>query len=108
MLVLQPDVLLSGTRIAGSFKCLRQAVLEERFGGEGNAKAVEGTLLHDLLQVCYAQSLPSCTAGGQVARLTVLIDAISGSQTEEFTLLQLQCMWMVCMLVCSYTGCPGG
>jgi hypothetical protein len=51
LLVLQPDVLLSGTRVAGSFKCARQAVLEERFGGGGSAKAVEGTLLHDLFQV---------------------------------------------------------
>ena len=51
MLVLQPDVLLSGTRIAGSFKCPRLSILEERFGGDSNEKAVEGTLLHDLLQV---------------------------------------------------------
>ncbi len=54
MLILQPDVLLSGTRVAGSFKCPRLSVLEERFGGESNAKAVEGTLLHDLLQVMTA------------------------------------------------------
>ena len=71
ILVLQPDVLLSGTRIAGSFKCPRQAVLEERFGGDGNAKAVEGTLLHDLLQVCDATSLHSCIADGRMARLAV-------------------------------------
>lgn len=50
LLVLQPDVLLSGTRVAGSFKCSRQAILEERFGGGISAKAVEGTLLHDLFQ----------------------------------------------------------
>ena len=60
LLILQPDVLLSGTRIAGSFKCPRLSVLEERFGGDSNAKAVEGTLLHDLLQVscfCCAEEL---------------------------------------------------
>ncbi len=51
LLVVQPDVLLSGTRVAGSFKCARQAVLEERFGGDSGAKAVEGTLLHELFQV---------------------------------------------------------
>ena len=54
LLILQPDVLLSGTRIAGSFKCPRLSVLEERFGGDSNAKAMEGTLLHDLLQVSHA------------------------------------------------------
>lgn len=51
LLVVQPDVLLSGTRVAGSFRCARQAVLEERLGGDSGAKAVEGTLLHELFQV---------------------------------------------------------
>ena len=71
ILVLQPDVLLSGTRIAGSFKCPRQAVLEERFGGNGNAKAVEGTLLHNLLQVCDAASLHNSIVDERMARLAV-------------------------------------
>jgi hypothetical protein len=44
-------VLLSGTRVAGSFRCARQAVLEERLGGSSGRKAVEGTLLHHLFQV---------------------------------------------------------
>ncbi len=57
--MLQPDVLLSGTRISGSFKCARQSVLEERFGGDSNARAVEGTLLHDLLQACVSIQLTS-------------------------------------------------
>ncbi len=30
---------------------MRKAVLEERFPGTSNTKALEGTLLHDLLQV---------------------------------------------------------
>ncbi|KAK9846251.1 hypothetical protein WJX81_000082 [Elliptochloris bilobata] len=49
-LVLLPDVLLSGTRVSSSFKCVRQAVLEERYGGDSSAKAVQGTLLHELFQ----------------------------------------------------------
>lgn len=48
--MLLPDVLLSGTRVASSFKCTRQAVLEECYGGRSSAKAVEGTLLHELFQ----------------------------------------------------------
>lgn len=51
LLVLAPDCLLSGTRVAGSFRCARQAVLEERLGGSSGRKAVEGTLLHHLFQV---------------------------------------------------------
>ena len=39
--------------MTSSLGCVRKAVLEERFPGTSNAKAVEGTLLHDLLQVCH-------------------------------------------------------
>ena len=53
MVILHPDLLLSGTRVTGSFKCERQAVLEERFGGSSSDKAVEGTLLHELFQVSF-------------------------------------------------------
>lgn len=49
--MLRPDVLLSGTRVAGSFGCVRRAVLEERHGGTSGRKALEGTLLHHLFQV---------------------------------------------------------
>ncbi|BDA50405.1 probable DNA replication ATP-dependent helicase/nuclease DNA2 at C-terminar half [Coccomyxa sp. Obi] len=59
LLVVQPDVLLSGTRVAGSFKCARQAVLEERFGGDSGAKAVEGTLLHELFQIALVEEAAS-------------------------------------------------
>ena len=38
---------------------MRKAVLEERFPGTSNAKAVEGTLLHDLLQAALAEQLSS-------------------------------------------------
>lgn len=48
---MQPQWLVSGTRVAGSYKCLRQAVLEERCGGSPNGKATLGTLLHELVQV---------------------------------------------------------
>ena len=51
MVILHPDLLLSGTRVSGSFRCKRQAVLEERFAGNSSDKAVEGTLLHEVFQV---------------------------------------------------------
>jgi len=54
-LVLQPDVLLSGTRVSSSFKCARQTVLEERFGGDSSVKAMEGTLLHELFQAALLE-----------------------------------------------------
>ena len=62
MVILHPDLLLSGTRISGSFRCPRQSVLEERFGGSSNDKAVEGTLMHEVFQVfsCVLLWLPFC------------------------------------------------
>ena len=47
----------TGTRITSSLQCIRKAALEERYPGSSNAKALEGTLLHDLLQVRIVQSL---------------------------------------------------
>lgn len=45
-------IVYTGTRVSTSFDCVRAAVLEEHIGGSSNAKAVEGTLLHELFQVC--------------------------------------------------------
>lgn len=56
MMILHPDLLLSGTRITGSLKCKRQAVLEERFAGSSNDKAVMGTLMHEVFQVRHLLS----------------------------------------------------
>lgn len=50
MVILHPDLLLSGTRVSSSFRCKRQAVLEERFAGSSSDKAVEGTILHEVFQ----------------------------------------------------------
>ena len=57
-IIVQPQWLVSGTRVAGSYKCLRQAVLEERCGGSPSDKATLGTLLHDLLQVWASAACP--------------------------------------------------
>eukprot|EP00698_Gefionella_okellyi_P005877 TRINITY_DN1530_c0_g2_i1.p1 TRINITY_DN1530_c0_g2~~TRINITY_DN1530_c0_g2_i1.p1 ORF type:complete len:1295 (+),score=291.04 TRINITY_DN1530_c0_g2_i1:37-3921(+) len=51
LFVLHPDVLVSGTRIAGSFTCLRRTVLEENVRmGSNNASALYGSLLHELFE----------------------------------------------------------
>lgn len=57
MVILHPDLLLSGTRVTGSFRCRRQSVLEERFAGSSNDKAVEGTLMHEVFQVTFCCAL---------------------------------------------------
>ncbi|GFR43783.1 hypothetical protein Agub_g4899 [Astrephomene gubernaculifera] len=51
LLVLHPDVLLSGTTICTAIRCSRQAWLQERVAsGAGGEAALLGSMLHELLQ----------------------------------------------------------
>ncbi|XLR19558.1 hypothetical protein HN51_066281 [Arachis hypogaea] len=50
-LIVHPDILLSGTRVAGSFGCLRRTVLDERLKcNEYSTATLTGTLLHQIFQ----------------------------------------------------------
>ncbi|NXI55507.1 DNA2 nuclease, partial [Chloroceryle aenea] len=66
-LVLYPDLLLSGTTIANSIRCLRRAVLSERFRGSeaGSRQTLIGIILHDIFQ----QSVTNKLAQGKVEQL---------------------------------------
>ncbi|XP_050237570.1 DNA replication ATP-dependent helicase/nuclease JHS1 isoform X2 [Mercurialis annua] len=51
LLIVHPDILISGTRVAGSFSCPRRTVLDERIkSDEHSDAALIGTLLHQLFQ----------------------------------------------------------
>eukprot|EP00850_Spirogloea_muscicola_P003650 SM000015S01150 [mRNA] locus=s15:37809:45597:- [translate_table: standard] len=51
LIVLHPQLLLSGSRVARSFGCPRRAVLDERVQAkEATAAALKGTMLHQLFQ----------------------------------------------------------
>jgi DNA replication ATP-dependent helicase Dna2 len=52
--VVHPDVLLTGTRIADSFDCSRKAVLSERFNTLGGSSfaMIQGTMLHEVFEIC--------------------------------------------------------
>ena len=54
LLVVHPDVLLSGTVVATALQCTRRAWLSERFGGAPGSAALLGTLGHELLQRALA------------------------------------------------------
>ncbi|NWW90793.1 DNA2 nuclease, partial [Rhynochetos jubatus] len=58
-LVLYPDLLLSGTTISSSIRCMRRAVLSERFRGSepGSRQALIGTILHDIFQQSVTNNL---------------------------------------------------
>ncbi|XP_060219092.1 DNA replication ATP-dependent helicase/nuclease JHS1 [Lycium barbarum] len=59
-LIVHPDILVSGTRVAGSFSCSRRAVLDERLkSGEYSAAALIGTLLHQMFQAGLIREFPT-------------------------------------------------
>eukprot|EP00798_Chlamydomonas_sp_ICE-L_P015376 gene15376-21461_t len=57
LLVLHPDVLLSGTVVTTAMKCSRQAWLQERLTGGSGDKAVLGNLSHELLQTALRMAV---------------------------------------------------
>nr|GEW80031.1 DNA replication ATP-dependent helicase/nuclease DNA2 [Tanacetum cinerariifolium] len=59
-LIVHPDILVSGTRVAGSFSCHRRTVLDERLkNNEQSAPALIGTLLHQLFQAGLIMESPT-------------------------------------------------
>ncbi|KAJ0668754.1 putative DNA helicase [Helianthus annuus] len=59
-LIVHPDILVSGTRVAASFSCPRRTVLDERLkNNEQSAAALVGTLLHQLFQAGLLRESPT-------------------------------------------------
>ncbi|XP_069720229.1 DNA replication ATP-dependent helicase/nuclease DNA2 [Phaenicophaeus curvirostris] len=58
-LVLYPDLLLSGTTISNSIRCMRRAVLSERFRSfeSGSRSTLIGTILHEIFQQSVTNNL---------------------------------------------------
>ncbi|KAK8916042.1 hypothetical protein KSP39_PZI022673 [Platanthera zijinensis] len=60
LVVIFPDILVSGTRVASSFNCPRRAVLDERLkASEHSTAALLGTLLHQMFQAGLLKDLPT-------------------------------------------------
>ncbi|XP_062097786.1 DNA replication ATP-dependent helicase/nuclease JHS1 [Humulus lupulus] len=59
-LIVHPNLLLSGTRVAGSFNCARRTVLDERLRcNENSSAALIGTLLHQIFQAGLTKEMPT-------------------------------------------------
>uniref|UniRef100_A0A8C9EI47 DNA replication ATP-dependent helicase/nuclease n=1 Tax=Pavo cristatus TaxID=9049 RepID=A0A8C9EI47_PAVCR len=57
-LILYPDLLLSGTTISSSIRCMRKAVLSERFRVScGSRQTLVGTILHEIFQQSVTNNL---------------------------------------------------
>ncbi|KAJ0970838.1 hypothetical protein J5N97_018797 [Dioscorea zingiberensis] len=60
LMIIHPDILLSGTRVASSFNCPRRAVLDERLKStEHSTPALLGTMLHQIFQAGLLKDLPT-------------------------------------------------
>ncbi|XP_038878324.1 DNA replication ATP-dependent helicase/nuclease JHS1 [Benincasa hispida] len=71
-LILHPDILVSGTRVAGHLTCPRRSVLDERLkSNEQSISALIGTLLHQVFQAGLIEEAPTVAFLKEVSR-TVL------------------------------------
>ncbi|KAJ4958932.1 hypothetical protein NE237_026043 [Protea cynaroides] len=60
LVIVHPDILVSGTRVAASFSCPRRTVLDERLKCiEHSTAALIGTLLHQIFQAGLLKELPT-------------------------------------------------
>uniref|UniRef100_A0A803M4H9 DNA replication ATP-dependent helicase/nuclease n=1 Tax=Chenopodium quinoa TaxID=63459 RepID=A0A803M4H9_CHEQI len=72
LLVIHPNLLLSGTRVAGSFSCPRRAVLDERLKcGESSTAALTGTLLHQIFQAGLLMESPTIESLQEFAKIVL-------------------------------------
>ncbi|XVF41374.1 hypothetical protein PTKIN_Ptkin01aG0275400 [Pterospermum kingtungense] len=71
-LIIHPDILVSGTRVAASFSCLRRTVLDERLRcNEHSTAALIGTLLHQIFQAGLVKESPTVHFLEEYARIVL-------------------------------------
>ncbi|GMY22919.1 DNA replication ATP-dependent helicase/nuclease JHS1 isoform X2 [Fagus crenata] len=71
-IIVHPDILVSGTRVAGSFSCPRRAVLDERLKcSEYSTAALIGTLLHQIFQAGLTKEIPTIKFLEEYARVVL-------------------------------------
>ncbi|KAJ1272512.1 hypothetical protein BS78_06G207100 [Paspalum vaginatum] len=60
LIIIHPELLISGTRVASSFHCPRRSVLDDRLkSNEYSTSALTGTLLHQVFQAGLLEDAPS-------------------------------------------------
>ncbi|XP_028798856.1 DNA replication ATP-dependent helicase/nuclease DNA2 isoform X2 [Neltuma alba] len=71
-LIVHPDILVSGSRVAASFTCPRRTVLDERLKyNEYSIAALNGTLLHQIFQAGLIKDSPTINFLEEYARLVL-------------------------------------
>eukprot|EP00192_Tetraselmis_astigmatica_P001403 CAMPEP_0117649998 /NCGR_PEP_ID=MMETSP0804-20121206/1299_1 /TAXON_ID=1074897 /ORGANISM="Tetraselmis astigmatica, Strain CCMP880" /LENGTH=1750 /DNA_ID=CAMNT_0005455829 /DNA_START=245 /DNA_END=5500 /DNA_ORIENTATION=- len=88
LVVLHPDLLVSGTTVTTACKCQRQAAIDQLVGGDSGAseKAVLGTLLHKLFQVVltFESGGGGCQSSDEAAMKGTVDDIVQSSTMDLF------------------------
>ncbi|KAL3693543.1 hypothetical protein R1sor_007194 [Riccia sorocarpa] len=72
LLIVNPDILISGSKVGSSFACPRRAVLEERMkSNQWSYPALMGTMLHQLFQTALRSKQPRSIDLESEARLII-------------------------------------
>ncbi|XP_058104199.1 DNA replication ATP-dependent helicase/nuclease JHS1 isoform X2 [Magnolia sinica] len=72
LVIIHPDILVSGTRVAASFTCPRRTVLDERLKcSEHSTAALIGTLLHQIFQAGLLHEFPTRDFLEEYARIVL-------------------------------------
>ncbi|XP_052154106.1 DNA replication ATP-dependent helicase/nuclease JHS1 isoform X3 [Oryza glaberrima] len=73
LVIVHPELLISGTRVASSFHCPRRSVLDDRLkSNEYSTSALIGTLLHQVFQAGLLEDVPSTQFLEQQAKEVLL------------------------------------
>ncbi|KAF5744240.1 DNA replication ATP-dependent helicase/nuclease DNA2 isoform X3 [Tripterygium wilfordii] len=73
LIIVHPDILVSGTRVAASFSCSRRTVLDERLrSSEHSTAALIGTMLHQIFQAGLMKEFPTIKFLKDYARIVLL------------------------------------
>ncbi|KAJ8756155.1 hypothetical protein K2173_024702 [Erythroxylum novogranatense] len=92
LLIVQPDILVSGTRVVRSFSCPRRSVLDERLKiSEHSTPALVGTLLHQVFQAGLMRKNPTVEFLEEYARIVLQknIDSLYACGVHEKDLLKI-------------------
>ncbi|GJN01915.1 hypothetical protein PR202_ga19219 [Eleusine coracana subsp. coracana] len=86
LVVVHPELLISGTRVASSFHCPRRSVLDDRLkSNEYSTSALIGTMLHQVFQAGLLEDAPSKQFLEQQAKEVLLknIDSLYACGASE-------------------------
>ncbi|XP_014751083.1 DNA replication ATP-dependent helicase/nuclease DNA2 isoform X2 [Brachypodium distachyon] len=93
LVIIHPELLISGTRVASSFHCPRRSVLDDRIKStEHSTSALMGTLLHQIFQAGLLEDVPSRQFLEQQAKEVLLknmesLYACGASESNTYSIL---------------------